>query len=149
MRAMRLANRGLFTGFHVRSNRFQFCRRERFSPEGKKRLIFLIEVRQKQLHQVVEAAAPIGIDAVFPEPDGEAFHRKHDRRMVIAQLVDQAAIGDALVVVQDAAVAVFFLEMRLERFLESVQFPGQGLGALLHGRAERLRLFAQGLVIGR
>ena len=92
MRSMRWANMNLVTGLNLMRDRFKFLRGKRFLAEGEKNFFLLVQMRKKHIHQIIEAAAPIGIDAVFAQADGEALQREDHRGMIVAQLMDESPV---------------------------------------------------------
>src|SRR4051794_17462266 len=81
MRPMRLASGSLLTAGHLGADRGQVLRRQELDADGEKVLFFLLQVGDKNVHQILKPRHPFRVDAGFSEADGQALEREHDRRM--------------------------------------------------------------------
>ena len=110
-------------------------------------LVLLIQMREKNIHKVIESGAPIGVDPVFSKSNGQAFHRKDYRRMIVSQLMNESAVLYAFAVIQNAVIDVFTLKMFLHDFLELGQRLCERLGVLPDEIFQRPRQSPQLLMV--
>jgi len=110
-------------------------------------LLFLIEMGEKDIHEIIEPRAPIGVDAVFAKTDGETFKCEHHGGVVIAQLMNKTPVLDALTVIKNPIIRIFAFEVLLYGLLEAGQDFRHVLRTLDDEFLQFVRLNSQRLMI--
>src|SRR6185312_2333929 len=106
-----------------------------------------VEVRQQNVQQGLRTGPPVGVDAVLAQPDGQAFKREYDRGVIVAKLVHQAAVGDALAVIEDAVINLFAAKMSFDEFAEFGKEIAERGRLRAHQAAQLLRQRPDGLML--
>src|SRR5262249_31310753 len=69
MRSTRLAKADLLTVVNVPGDLRQLFGAEHFLAQGEKLLFFDVEMREKHIHHIGEAAAPVRVSPILPQTD--------------------------------------------------------------------------------